>query len=162
MLASDRWARVRGLLEEVVDLSPDGRRSYLADERNYTVVRRLQTANLIVPLVGDFAGPKALRAVGAYLKDHGAKVTAFYTSNVEFYLFQSEDWKRFFQNVADLPMDDNSLFIRAYFNNYGFRFPNQPLGTRSVTLLDSMPGLLAAYDRGQIREYFDVIKRSSR
>ena len=31
MLASDRWARVRGLLEEVVDLSPDGRRNYLAD-----------------------------------------------------------------------------------------------------------------------------------
>ena len=30
MLASDRWARVRGLLEEVVDLSWDGRRNYLA------------------------------------------------------------------------------------------------------------------------------------
>ena len=28
--------------------------------------------------------------------------------------------------------------------------------------IDSMPELLAAYNRGQVRSYFDVIKRSSR
>ena len=42
-------------------------------------------------IVGNFAGPKALRAVGSYLRQLGATVSAFYTSNVEMYLFQQAD-----------------------------------------------------------------------
>jgi hypothetical protein len=136
--------------------------SYMASEENFQAIRRLEVENRIVPIVGDFAGEKALRSIGRYLKEHRAVVTAFYTSNVEFYLFQSEDWKKFLNNVAYLPVDENSLFIRAYFNNYGFRFPNQPFGARSVTLLDSIAGLQTAFDSGQIRSYFDVIMRSQR
>ena len=64
-------------------------------------------SNLIVPLVGNFAGPKALRAVGAYLRAHGATVTTFYTSNVEQYLFQDGIWADFARNVATLPLDDD-------------------------------------------------------
>jgi hypothetical protein len=41
--------------------------------------------NLIVPVVGGFAGPKALRAVGQYLKDRDAVVSVF-ISNVEDYI----------------------------------------------------------------------------
>src|SRR5438105_3929581 len=51
-------------------------RSYLANEENFQIVREMHKKNLIVPLVGDFAGPKALRNVGRYIKDHGATVTA--------------------------------------------------------------------------------------
>jgi hypothetical protein len=157
------WRRFPSYAELMLEGDEEGEHhSYMASEENFQIVKRLQNENRIIPIVGDFSGEQALQSVGRYLKEHRASVTAFYTSNVEFYLFQSEDWRRFLHNVADLPLDEESVFIRAYFNNYGFRFPNQPLGTRSVTLLDSMPGLLAAYDRGQIREYFDVIKRSSR
>jgi hypothetical protein len=157
------WRRFPSYSELMLESDEDGEhRSYMATEENFQTVKQLELENRIIPIVGDFSGEQALESVGRYLKNHRATVSAFYTSNVEFYLFQSEDWKRFLHNVADLPLDKNSLFIRAYFNNYGFRFPNQPLGTRSVTLLDSMPGLLAAYDRGQVRSYFDIIKRSSR
>jgi hypothetical protein len=157
------WRRFPSYSELMLEGDEEGEHhSYLASEENFHIVKSLEVENLIIPIVGDFSGEQALQAVGQYLKDHQATVTAFYTSNVEFYLFQSDDWKRFFHNIADLPLDDNSLFIRAYFNNYGFRFPNQPAGSRSVTLLDSMPGLLTAYDHGQIRSYFDVIKRSER
>ena len=157
------WRRFPSYAELMLETDEHGEHhSYIASEENFQIVKHLELENRIVPIVGDFSGDRALQSVGRYLKEHGAAVTAFYTSNVEFYLFQSEDWKRFFHNVAGLPLDDNSLFIRAYFNNYGFRFPNQPSGTRSVTLLDSAPDLLAAYGRGQIRSYFDVIKRSSR
>jgi hypothetical protein len=135
--------------------------SYLASEENFQIVKQLELGNRIVPVVGDFSGEQALRSIGRYLRNHRAAVTAFYTSNVEFYLFQSEAWRRFFRNVATLPLEEDSLIIRAYFNNYGFRFPNQPSGTRSVTLLDGIPELLAAYERGQVRSYFDVIRRSS-
>ena len=58
-------------------------RSYLASESNFTIIRDLETSNLIVPVVGDFAGPKAIRRIGAYLKAHGVPVGAFYLSNVE-------------------------------------------------------------------------------
>ncbi len=69
----------------------DGRgeqRSYLASEENFRTLKQLERNNAIVPVVGNFAGPKALRAVGRYLNEHHATVSAFYTSNVEMYLFQ--------------------------------------------------------------------------
>src|SRR5437867_3493194 len=76
-------------------------RSYLATEENFQFVRQMERKNLIVPLVGDFAGTKALRKIAQYVKDHGGTVTAFYTSNVEQYLFQQgDDWRRFYRNVA--------------------------------------------------------------
>ena len=75
-------------------------------------MKALHQKNLIVPVVGDFAGPKALRAVGAFLKAHGATVTAFYVSNVEMYLQRNGRWQAFCANVAALPLDEASTFIR--------------------------------------------------
>jgi hypothetical protein len=72
----------------------------------------MQTKNLIIPIVGDFAGPKALREVGAFLKEHSATVTAFYVSNVEDYLRTNGVWQKFCANVATIPIDTSSLFIR--------------------------------------------------
>ena len=112
-----------------------------------------------MPIVGDFAGDKALRAVGAYLRRRGATVTAFYTSNVEQYLFRGDDWQRFFANVSTLPVDDSSTFIRAYFN-YRFRDPAARPGPRSVTLLNPIAGLLVAFRHGRIQGYDDVIALS--
>jgi hypothetical protein len=96
-------------------------RSYLATEANFRTLKELEVNNLIVPLVGDFAGPKAIRAVATYLKDHNATVTAFYLSNVEQYLFQqSDDAKKFYTNVGTLPLDSSSTFIRSVFNGMGY------------------------------------------
>src|SRR4030095_9606871 len=61
-------------------------RSYLANEENFMVLKNLETSNLLVPVVGNFGGPKAIRAVGKYLRDNGAMVSTFYLSNVEQYL----------------------------------------------------------------------------
>lgn len=88
-------------------------RSYLATEDRYLTLRALQLANAVVPVVGNFTGPKALRGVGRYVRDRGATVTAFYTSNVEFYLYQDGTWGTFCRNVASLPLDATSTFIRA-------------------------------------------------
>lgn len=83
--------------------------SYLVSKENYDRVRAMQQENLIVPVVGDFAGPKAIRTVGQYLKDHGATVHAFYISNVEDYI---RAWPQYQANVASLPLDSTSVFIR--------------------------------------------------
>jgi hypothetical protein len=87
--------------------------SYLANEENFRIVKDLEQKNLIVPLVGDFAGPKAIRAVGKFLKEHNATVTAFYVSNVEQFLYGSGTWTTFCRNVTSLPLDAMSTFIRS-------------------------------------------------
>jgi hypothetical protein len=87
--------------------------SYLASEENYQFLKDLESRNMLVPVIGNFGGPKAIRAVGKYLKDRNATVSAFYLSNVEQYLRQDLIWDNFCANVATLPLDDTSTFIRS-------------------------------------------------
>ncbi|HET9269890.1 MAG TPA: hypothetical protein VFO31_17060 [Vicinamibacterales bacterium] len=87
-------------------------RSYLATEDAFVFLKAMQSRNLIVPLVGDFAGPKALRAVGTYVRERGATITAFYVSNVESYLYRNGVWPAFCGNVATFPLEEGSVFIR--------------------------------------------------
>jgi hypothetical protein len=88
-------------------------RSYLATEENFALLKSLESRNLLVPLVGNFAGPKAIRAVGSYLRERHAVVSAFYLSNVEQYLNMDSLWLTFCANVAALPVDGKSRFIRS-------------------------------------------------
>lgn len=96
------------------------KRSYLATEEQYKVLRELHSRNLFLPVVGNFAGPKALRAVGKYLRQRDAVVSAFYLSNVEQYLTREGLIYTFCNNVAALPLDRASTFIRSVRNGmYG-------------------------------------------
>ena len=137
-------------------------RSYLANEENYQVVRELERKNLIVPVVGDFAGSKALRGVARYIRDRGATVTAFYTSNVEQYLFQQgDDWKHFLTNVAGLPLDSSSMFIRSSHFAFGDAQPPRQFNRgRFIQLLSPMAEVVKAYNTGQITSYEDLIRLS--
>jgi hypothetical protein len=47
---------------------------------------------------------------GQYLRDHGAIVNVFYLSNVEDYIRPA--WAGYARNVASLPVDASSVFIR--------------------------------------------------
>jgi len=95
-------------------------RSYLASEENFAFLKDLEARNLVVPIVGDFGGNKAIRAVGTYLKSVGAQVSAFYLSNVEQFLVQDNKWDRFCLSVASLPIDETSMFIRSGGGRNGF------------------------------------------
>jgi hypothetical protein len=139
-------------------------RSYLATEENFALVRQMHRENLIVPLVGDFAGPKALRTVGQYLKDHGAAVSVFYTSNVEQYLFQQgDDWSRFFTNVAAMPLDSSSTFIRSShiaYDSASGRPSRVVAGGNFISLLCPMRDLITAFSGGRVDTYDQVIQMS--
>ena len=87
--------------------------NFLASIDDYEFVRDLHRKNLIIPVVGSFAGPKALGAIGDYLRKHALTVTAFYTSNVEQYLFMDSIFDAWANNVRKLPLSEKSLFIRA-------------------------------------------------
>jgi hypothetical protein len=101
-----------------------------------TFLRELEASNLIVPVVGDFGGPKAIRTVGSYLKARGANVGAFYLSNVEQYLSQDGKWPAFCRNVAALPIDATSTFIRSTSGrgtNFGIGFVSSLGGMAAET-----------------------------
>ena len=137
-------------------------RSYLATEDQFRTLSELEKNNAIVPVVGNFSGPKALRAVGGYLRQHNATVSAFYTSNVEMYLFQQgDDWKKFYGNVATLPVTEKSTFIRSVSNRgVRFQFRNNAPGARASTRLNPIADLVRAYRAGRIDGYYDVIAMS--
>jgi hypothetical protein len=144
--------------------------SYLATDERYRVVRELELSNLIIPIVGDFGGPKAIRSVGTYIKQQRGTVTTFYTSNVEQYLFQNGGWQAFYDNVSTLPLNKTSTFIRSYFPNRSIQFTTtrpgeprlSPLDGRlpTSTLLCSVEDLLSAFGKGTIGTYQDVIGMS--
>jgi hypothetical protein len=103
-------------------------RSFLSSEENFQFVKSLHERNLIVPVSGDFAGPKAIRTIGEWLKERNATVSAFYVSNVEQYLFQDGKSAAFYENVATLPVNEHSVFIRPYsLRRYGFAQPLCPI-----------------------------------
>src|ERR1700722_18972851 len=116
--------------------------SYLASESNFLLVREMQRRNLIVPLVGDFSGPKVIPAVGKYLREHAATVSAFYTSNVEEYIRSPlGDYLQFCAGVATLPIDASSAFIRW------------TSGTAARTFLSSMREFVEAFQEGRSLPY---------
>jgi hypothetical protein len=88
-------------------------RSYLASEDSFRLVKDLQTRNMIVPIVGNFGGPKAIRTVAAWLKQKETIVSTFYTSNVEQYLRQDGIFGNFCASAATLPLDAKSVFVRS-------------------------------------------------
>ncbi|MBM3750025.1 MAG: hypothetical protein FJW21_02425 [Acidimicrobiia bacterium] len=130
-------------------------RGYLANEPSYAVLREMQLRNLVVPVVGDFTGDKALQSVARYLKSRNAVVGAIYTSNVEQYLFQYGTWPSYYANVQALPIDDASQFIRSCFNTCA----SVPW-SRSAQLLDPVSALLKDVSAGRVFSYYDLLARS--
>jgi hypothetical protein len=136
-------------------------RSYMGSEASFKTLQEFEKKNLIVPVVGDFAGQKAIRAVSSYLKQHDAFVSAFYLSNVEQYLFQqNDDWSRFYHNVETLPVDATGTFIRSVFNGQAVTYQPSSYGLKSASVLSSIPELLKAFASGDVRTYYDVINMS--
>jgi hypothetical protein len=129
---------------------------FLTSKEDYDFVRDLHRRNLIIPVVGDFAGRKALAAIGGYLKKQGLTVTAFYTSNVEQYLFEGGSDVGFVNNVRKLPINDHSFFIRAIIN-MRYQHPEQLAGHFSTTLLQRMDVFVQDFDAGRYRSYTEMI-----
>jgi hypothetical protein len=87
-------------------------RSYLATDEAFAYLKDLHSRNLIVPVVGDFAGPHALRRVGEFTSQRGQRVETFYASNVEVYL--NRDQRRTFcGSLGALPHDESAYFISS-------------------------------------------------
>jgi hypothetical protein len=150
----------RSLLLET-DLNNQNR-NYLSTEASYQFLKKMQEKNLIVPITGDLSGEHALREVGRYLRETGEKVSAFYTSNVEFYLWrQTGSFERFVENLKGLPIDSRSVVIRSYFNYayYAYQHPQTVENYFSVQLLQTIDSMVKDQSAGGYQGYYDLVTR---
>jgi hypothetical protein len=136
--------------------------SFLASTKDYDFVLDMQNRNLIIPVVGDFSGKKALAAVGEYLRKRKIVVSVFYVSNVEIVLLDwgsYEQFSDFVKNVKKLPTDDRSLLLRSTFAYYGP--PAQLPGYQLCNFLQKVPVFLREFDQGRYRSYSGLITTPS-
>ena len=145
--------------------SAGGNFGYLASDEAFRRVKDYEERNLIVPVTGNFAGDRSLRAVGQWAREHDAVVGAFYVSNVEQYLFmQGDEAQRFYANVATLPTDASSTFIRSF--SAGGRGggpiarPLHQQSGRSMQLISGVEALVKAYKAGEVKSWNDVVAHS--
>ena len=128
--------------------------NYLVTEDDFQFVRSLENRNLLIPTVGNFAGDKAFAEVGKILKERGDKVTAFYTSNVEYYLMGDSSFDRYAENVRSWPIDPRGVLIRSVFGGgYGIRSVQNVPGYYSVQLLQP----LESFVKGKFESYRDLV-----
>lgn len=145
--------------EMLVDTDPSGHQSnFLASEEAFQFVRGLENRDLVIPVTGDLAGPSAVAAIGRYLAGRNERVSAFYVSNVEFYLFREGTYARFVANLQRLPHAKDSVLIRSIFAGRYATGGGRP-GDDSVSELQSIDEVLSGYATGRIRMYADLISR---
>jgi hypothetical protein len=134
--------------------------NYLALEDDFRFIKSLEERNLIVPVVGNLAGDHALKSIAQYLSARGARVSAFYTSNVEFYLMRGDDFDRFAANIKLLPRSEKSVIIRSYFNGtWGYPHPQSVNGYYSTQLLQTMDSFVKEHANDGYQSYTDVISK---
>jgi hypothetical protein len=103
----------------LLETDPEGQqRNFLATEESFQFVKALHARDRIIPVVGDLGGPKALAAVGRLLNDRGERLSAFYTSNVEFYLGRAGTYERFVKNLSGIPRTPGAVVIRSIFGRF--------------------------------------------
>jgi len=145
--------------EILLETDRQGRQqNYLSSEELFQWLKNFQADNRIIPIVGDFAGPHAFKAVSGFLRANGLRLSVFYTSNVEFYLFGRSTWVRYVANLRSLPIADDSVFIPSYFPTYGRPHPLNVSGHRSTSLVQPMTKFLDQYDSRSLSSYWDVVK----
>jgi hypothetical protein len=121
--------------ELLLETDGDGhQRNYLASENSFQFVKALQARDRVIPVVGNIAGPAARAAVARALAARGEQLSAFYASNVEFYLEREGAYQRFVANLARMPRAPNSVLIRSIFGR----------GRGSVSELQPIAELLPA------------------
>jgi hypothetical protein len=153
--ARDYYPTYRDLLLET---DRRGRKlCYLASEDDFQYVKALEGRDGVVPVVGNLSGPKALAAIGQEIAKRGEKVSAFYVSNIENYLFRDGSFPRFMDNVKKLPRSDKSVIIRSLFG--GMSLPESVPGYYSTSAIQSLNELVANCGTTRCRGYFELLKK---
>lgn len=137
-----------------------GRSSFMASEQRYGVVRAMQQRGRIVPVVGDLGGEHALVSIAAWLRAHRLPLSAFYTSNVEYYLMQDGSFGRFARNVSAFPLARRSAIIRSYFPGRSGPHPEAVRGYHATQLVQRLAAFVREAADGY-PTYWDLVTRDN-
>ena len=132
-------------------------RSFLATEEAFHVVKSLEDRNLVIPVVGNFAGARAFDAVGKWMAANGERLSALYTSNVEQYLVRDGGFDQFATNVTRLPRDAKSVIIRSCFNACRGAHPQAVSGYYSVQMTQLVDSFAALRASRRLNGYYEVV-----
>ncbi len=127
---------------------------FLAREEWFQVVRAAQVGDRVIPLVGDFAGPSALTALGEWLRRRSLTVSTFYASDVEFFLLRSGKFPAYVANLSRLPWADGAVLIRT--STREIPHPERQPGDSSTTILRPVAPFLEAAKAGRIKTVEDL------
>lgn len=125
--------------ELLLETDGNGRQgNYLASEDAFQFVKSLQGRDRVIPVTGNLSGPSALVGIGRTMTEKGETLSAFYASNVEFYLEREGSYLRFVSNLGRLPHTNRSVVIRSVFNRGGMR-------SGSMSVLQPVEELLSQF-----------------
>jgi hypothetical protein len=128
-------------------------RNYLASEEAFQFVKSMHGQDAIIPVVGDLSGSSALVAIARLIDRRRERLSAFYASNVEDYLFRDGRFPKFVQNLGRIPHGDRSVVIRSVFWR---GMPGGRPGDNSSSKIQLVDELLTAFAKGRIQGYGDL------
>lgn len=134
--------------------------NYFAADSLFQIVKAMHAENRIIPVTGNVAGPKALRALGEEIRARKLVISAFYMSNVEQYIMRDGSFPSFADNVKTLPRDDRTVFIRSIFGSGRGGMSWHPLsvgGYNSTQVLQFMNVFVTEFDAGRLRTYNELL-----
>lgn len=119
--------------------------NFLAKDSAFANVKELHRKNLIVPVVGDFAGDTALRGIADHVRAHDAIISVFYVSNVEHYLTTATyrevqksnesdqlELSQYFTNMPSSEAHDSNGSDRTTFTRYFDNVASMPIDESSL------------------------------
>jgi hypothetical protein len=135
--------------------------NYFNSEDDFQFIKKLEDQDMIIPVVGDLSGPQAVKAIGQYIAEIKERVSAFYVSNVEFYLQRQGTFDKFVENLRSLPIDGRSVIIRSYFNYYAPAHPQAEPNHYSTQLMEHIDDLIKQCAAGECDAYNDIVTKNS-
>jgi hypothetical protein len=135
--------------------------NYFNAEEDFQFIKKLEDQDMIIPVVGDLSGPQAVKAIGQYIAELKERVSAFYVSNVEYYLQRQGTFDRFVENLRSLPIDNRSVIIRSYFNYYAPAHPQAEPNHFSTQLMERIDDLIKQCAAGECDAYNDIVTKYS-
>jgi hypothetical protein len=130
--------------------------NYLASDAAFQFVKGLQAQDHVIPVVGNLAGDRALASIARLMIERGERLSAFYLSNVELYLWQDGVFPQFIANLARLPSGPRSVVIRAVF---GTTIDESVPGYYSTSVVQPVADLVRGHQQGRYRSYWSLIAR---